>query len=104
MNVQISILTFVYKYKQMLKNKNMYIERTEDERRAEVKPIMEKLNDLKFNVTYEPIKELYKILTTYIKTGETVKINIPFPQVGRRIRGVMHNSAKEPCWVKLEVD
>lgn len=82
--------------------KNTYVERTVEERKSEVKIIINKLIELELTMSFPAVKELYKIMNTYIADGQTVKINIDFPEFSRKIRGVLHNSAREPCWIKLE--
>ena len=79
-------------------------ERTIEQRRAQIRPIMDKLTELQMNVSYPAIRELYKQLQTFVKTGEDVKIKIPFPEFSRRIKGELTNATYKPCWVKLEMD
>lgn len=79
-------------------------ERTIEQRREQVRPIIEKLTELQMNVSYPAIRELYKIISQYIKTGEDTKIKIPFPEFSRKIKGELSNAPYIPCWVKLEMD
>ena len=79
-------------------------ERTIEQRRAQIRPIMDKLTELQMNVSYPAIRELYKQLQLFVKTGEDVKIKIPFPEFSRRIKGELTNATYKPCWVKLEMD
>jgi hypothetical protein len=79
-------------------------ERTQEQRRAQVRPIIDKLTELQMNVSYPAIRELYKQVSHFIKTGEDTKIKIPFPEFSRRIKGELSNAPYIPCWVKLEVD
>ena len=80
------------------------IERTIEQRREQVRPIIDKLTDLQMNVSYPAIRELYKQLSQFIKTGEDTKIKIPFPEFSRRIKGELSNATYIPCWVKLEME
>lgn len=82
--------------------KNTYVERTKEERLAATKPIIEKLNELQFNMSYKPIIELYKQLNKYVSDGVNVKINIPFPEAQRTIRGNLPMNVREEPWVRLE--
>ena len=41
-------------------------------------------------------------MTTYINTGERLLVNIPFPELNRKIVGVLATSIREQVWVKLE--
>lgn len=79
-------------------------ERTIEQRRAQIRPIMDKLTELQMNVSYPAIRVLYKQLQTFVKTGEDAKIKIPFPEFSRRIKGELTNATYKPCWVKLEME
>lgn len=79
-------------------------ERTIEQRREQVRPIIDKLTELQMNVSYPAIRELYKQLSQFIKTGEDMKIKIPFPEFSRRIKGELSNAPYIPCWVKLEME
>jgi len=39
------------------------------------------------DLKYEPIKKLYQQFKTYIAEGNRMLINIPFPEIDRRIKG-----------------
>ena len=80
------------------------IERTIEQRREQVRPIIDKLTELQMNISYPAIRELYKQLNQFVKTGEDTKIKIPFPEFGRRIKGELTNAVYKPCWVKLEME
>ena len=41
------------------------------------------------NPTYEPVKKLYLKFKEYISEGERLLVNIPFPEINRRIKGVL---------------
>jgi hypothetical protein len=79
-------------------------ERTIEQRREQVRPIIDKLTELQMNVSYPAIRELYKQLSHFIKTGEDIKIKIPFPEFSRRIKGELTNATYKTCWVKLEME
>jgi hypothetical protein len=79
-------------------------QKTKEERVADVKPIIHKLNDLQLNMSYEPIRKMYKIVNEYIKEGESRKINIAFPEVKRRIKGFLSDDTRKETWMKLEAD
>lgn len=67
-------------------------ERTQEQRRAQVRPIIDKLTELQMNMSYPAIRELYKVLNQFIKTGEDAKIKIPFPEFSRKIKGELSNA------------
>jgi hypothetical protein len=79
-------------------------ERTIEQRREQVRPIIDRLTELQMNVSYPAIRELYKQLSQFIKTGEDAKIKISFPEFSRRIKGELSNATYIPCWVKLEME
>jgi len=76
-----------------------YHERTQEERKDQIKPILEKLTELNLLASqHEPIKELFKILSAYVKEGERRVINIVFPNLNRRIKGTLEtNTSKDSC-------
>lgn len=76
--------------------------RTEEERKEEVRIIIDKLTDLHLTIAYDPIRQLFIIMKNYIKNGGRVQINIPFPMINKRIKGTLTDTINEPCCVKLE--
>ena len=85
-------------------NKKNPILRTKEERKDEVRKIVSKLTELQLNVSYEPVKELFKILQKYINDGGKIHINIPFPMIQRRIKGLLPDYVNEKCWVTLSIE
>jgi hypothetical protein len=79
-------------------------ERTIEQRRDQIRPIIDKLTELQMNVSYPAIRELYKQLSQFVRTGEDAKIKIAFPEFSRKIKGELSNAPYIPCWVKLEMD
>jgi len=77
----------------------MFHERSKDERRQQVKPIMEKLTELKLVASeHDEIKELFKLMSAYVKDGQRQVINIAFPAISRRIKGTLvTNTSKDSC-------
>jgi hypothetical protein len=73
--------------------------RTKEERKIETNAIIKSLNDLKINTGY---RELYKCIQSYVNDGIRKEIDIPFPAISRRIKGVLALNKKEKVWVKLE--
>ena len=78
-------------------------ERTVEQRREQVRPIIDKLTELQMNISYPAIRELYKQLNHFVKTGEDAKIKIAFPEFSRKIKGELTNATHKQCWVKLEI-
>jgi len=93
---------FIIKYIPQ-KNKKMNLkpfhERSKDERREQVRPIFEKLTELKLTASkHDEIKELFQIIGTYVKTGDKQTINIAFPAINKRMKGVLEpNTSKDSC-------
>ena len=79
-------------------------ERTTEQRREQVRPIIDKLTELHMNISYPAIRELYKQLNQFVKTGEDAKIKIAFPEFSRKIKGELSNATYKQCWVKLEME
>ena len=73
-----------------------------DIRQKEVKTILEQLSEFDLDSKYEPIKKLYGLLKTYIAEGNRMLVNIPFPEIKRRIKGLLAISINEEVWLKLE--
>ena len=80
----------------------MQKERTKEERKIETNAIIKSLNDLKINTGYPEVRELYKCIQSYVNDGIRKEIDIPFPAISRRIKGVLALDKKEKVWVKLE--
>ena len=78
----ICILKYVFKICShvfiMVKKQNVVLSiyRTSEQRKQEVKVIMEKLKELQLSMDYEPIKKLYELMFKYIRTGEKIIVNI----------------------------
>ena len=84
------------------KVKKEIIYRTKEQRQEEVKNILKQLNEFDLDSKYEPIKKLYGFCKTYIAEGERILVNIPFPEIKRRIKGLLAISINEEVWLKLE--
>ena len=89
------------KKKKKKKEKKEIVFRTKEERRNEVATIIKQLSEFELNMVYEPIRKLYMIFKKYINEGSREEINIPFPEINRRIKGVLAISVKEEVWVSL---
>ena len=83
------------KKKKKKKEKKEIVFRTKEERQNEVATIIKQLSEFELNMVYEPIRKLYMIFKKYINEGSREEINIPFPEINRRIKGVLAISVKE---------
>ena len=82
--------------------KKEIVYRTKEERQNEVKEILKQLSSFNLNINYEPIKKLYGLFKIYINDDKRVEINIPFPEINRRIKGLLAISVNEEVWVNLK--
>ena len=86
-------------------NTKPFHDRSKDERREQVRPIFEKLAELKLTASeHDEIKQLFQILSAYVKTGDKQSINIPFPAINKRIKGTLEpNTSKDSCIRLIEM-
>ena len=75
--------------------------RTKEERQAEVKHILEQLSEFNLSPAYDPVKKLYLKFKEYISEGERLIVNIPFPEINRRIKGVLAINKREDVTIAL---
>ena len=75
---------------------------TKEERNAEVLKVISKLTELRITVEFEAVRELFKMMSSYVSDRIRQEINIEFPEFSRRIKGVLATSTNENVWVKLE--
>ena len=52
-------------------------------------------------MTYAPVKLLYKKFKEYITEGQRIVVNIPFPEINRRIKGILAISKNEDVTIAL---
>ena len=86
------------------KEKTQHVYRTLEQRKEEVRKIIDKLNELHLSVDYEPIKQFYSIMFNYIRSGERTIVNIPFPQMNKRIEGVLATNIREEVALRLKYE
>lgn len=82
--------------------KKEIVYRSKEERQNEIKEILSKLSEFNLNTAYEPIKKLYQIFKEYINEGNRIEVNIPFPEINRRIKGILAISVREEVWITLK--
>ena len=75
--------------------------RNKEERKAEVKHILEQLTEFQLKITYDPVRKLFVKFKEYINDGERLIVNIPFPEINRRIKGVLAINKKEDVTIAL---
>ena len=84
--------------------KKEIVYRTREERQNEVKEILKQLSKFDLNIKYEPIKKLYGLFKIYINDDKRIEVNIPFPEINRRIKGLLAISVNEDVWVNLKYE
>jgi len=87
--------------KRQKREKKKPVYRNKKERQEEVKNIILQLSEFNLNPTYEPIKKLYILFKEYINEDRRIKINIPFPEINRRIKGLLAISKSEEVTIAL---
>ena len=91
-----------YKKNKPKRERKKIIYRTKEQRQAEVKELLIQLNKFDLNNLYEPVKKLYEQLKIYIQEGKRIELSIPFPEVNRRIKGLLAISVNEEVWINLK--
>tara|TARA_B100000470_G_scaffold166785_1_gene131285 strand:- start:341 stop:637 length:297 start_codon:yes stop_codon:yes gene_type:complete len=75
--------------------------RTLEERKEEVKNILKQLSRFELTPAYEPVKNLYKLFKEYIDEDKRIVVNIPFPMINRRIKGILARNKREDVSIAL---
>lgn len=89
------------KKKKQKKQKKEMKYRTKEERQEEVKNIIKQLNEFDLNIKYDPVKKLFSCFKEYIEHDKDIKVNIPFPEINRRIKGKLAISVNEEVNIGL---
>ena len=77
------------------------MKRTKEERINEARKIVDKLNELKLTIVYEPVAKLFEQMRIYIQEDKMQEKNIPFYVINRNITGFLETDVSKPCVVKL---
>lgn len=89
------------KKKKVKREKKKIEYRTKQERQDEIREILIQLTHFNLDMTYEPVKLLYKKFKEYITEGQRIIVNIPFPEINRRIKGILAISKNEDVTIAL---
>ncbi len=92
------------KHKKEKKEKKEPIYRSLEERKEEVRKLINKLDELQLTTDYDAIKQFYDLMFKYIRTGERILINIPFPEMKKRIEGVLAVNICEEVAIRLKYE
>jgi hypothetical protein len=77
-------------------------DRTKEERQVQVRPILEKLTELKLYASkFDAIKKLMLQIKDYVSNGEPQQINIEFPEFNRRIKGTLETNRWTESVIKM---
>ena len=77
-------------------------DRTKEERQAQVRPILEKLSELKLYASkFDAIKKLMMQIKDYIANAEPQQVNIEFPEFNRRIKGTLETNRWTESVIKM---
>lgn len=77
------------------------MKRTPEQKKLVVTSILEQVNSINLSPQFLPIKELYKLLQEYQQNDYSVNININFPEIGKKIVGVLPINVKNKPIVKI---
>ena len=55
--------------------KTQHVYRALEERKREIRKIIDQLNKLRLSIDYEPIKKLYDVMFNYIRCGERTMVS-----------------------------
>lgn len=75
-----------------------------EERKEASKRIIRQLKNFELNVSHPPIKKLLSMLKKYNDDGIRQVINIPFPEVNRRIKGLLSPSIREDTHILFKYE
>ena len=85
------------------KEKKLAIEfRSKIERQESIRPVLEKLNELQLSSQYHSVKKLLIIFKDFIENGGSQNINIQFPEINKRIVGLITDNKKYENIIKLK--
>ena len=77
------------------------MKRSKEEKKIVIITIIKKINELQLNTEYSAIKELYKLLQEYQQNDYSININIKFPEIDRKIVGILPINKKNEPFIKL---
>lgn len=75
--------------------------RSIEEKKLVIINIIKKINELQLSPEYPAIKELYKLLKEYKENDYSININIKFPEIKRKIIGILPINKKNDAIIKL---
>ena len=78
--------------------------RSLEERKLEINRIITSLVEYRLSLEFYAIKELYILFKKYIDEGERILINIPFPEMNKRIEGVLAINKNEEVAIRLKYE
>lgn len=76
--------------------------KSREERSECSKAIIKQLSELGLTVHYPAVRQLMQYIKDYINEGKRIKISIPFPEVNRRIHGILAIGKREETSITLK--
>lgn len=77
------------------------MKRSKEEKKLVIITIIKKINELQLSPEYPAIKELYKLLQEYQQNDYSININIKFPELDRKIMGILPINIKNEPVIRL---
>ncbi len=77
------------------------MKRSYDEKKLVVISIIKKIDELQLSPEYPAVKQLYQFLKEYQENDYSININIKFPEIDRKIIGILPINIKNEPVIKL---
>ena len=77
------------------------MKRTIDQKKLVIIDIIKKINELQLSTEFPAVKELYKLFKEYQENDYSININIKFPEINRKIIGLLPIDCKNKPIIKM---
>lgn len=75
--------------------------RNKEEKKKIILDIIKKIDELNLNNEYDPIKKLYELFKEYLDNDYSINVNISFPELNKKIIGLLPIKIKNKPMIKL---
>tara|TARA_A100001015_G_scaffold91931_1_gene102309 strand:+ start:127 stop:372 length:246 start_codon:yes stop_codon:yes gene_type:complete len=75
--------------------------RNNEQKKLIILEIIKKINELNLSTEYPSIKTLYELFKEYLDNDYSININIPFPEINRKIIGLLPINLKNKPIIKI---
>ncbi len=75
--------------------------RNNEQKKLIILEIIKKINELNLSTEYPSIKILYELFKEYLDNDYSININIPFPEINRKIIGLLPINLKNKPIIKI---